>query len=111
MKMIESGLVDHWMEQYWPAINRCSADSLSKAGEPMTLEDTQSAFFLVFLGLGLAALSLFFEIIASRWIKAHKQGQFKLKGSRTKQQESIKIEHISAGSARKIAHQSYNVST
>ena len=79
MKMIESGLVDHWMKKYWPSINRCSADSLSKAGEPMNLADTQSAFFLVFVGLGLAILSLFSEILMQMWTNRLKSRQFDLK--------------------------------
>ena len=75
--MIESGLVDHWMKKYWPSINRCSADNLSKAGQPMNLDDTQSAFFLVFLGLGLAAMTLLVEVIINLLFTRYKSKQFR----------------------------------
>ena len=63
--MIEAGLVDHWMKQYWPKINTCSATSLSKAGQALTLLDTQSAFFLIFIGVTAATFALLAEIFIS----------------------------------------------
>ena len=62
--MIEAGLVDHWMKRYWPTINPCSVASLSKAGEALTLSDTQSAFLLIFIGTVLASIILLGEWFA-----------------------------------------------
>ena len=72
--MIDSGMIDQWMGRYWPKSDPDCWDSQSKMStSPMSLEDTQGAFLLLFVGVGLAAMILFSETLCRRltcrWVR------------------------------------------
>ena len=67
-------MIDQWMGRYWPKSDPDCWDSQSKMStSPMSLEDTQGAFLLLFVGVGLAAMILFSETLCRRltcrWVR------------------------------------------
>ncbi len=55
--MIDSGLADYWQRKHWPSISyHCSHQQDSKISHhrPLTMEDMQSAFLIILLGLALS---------------------------------------------------------
>lgn len=63
----ESGLLDHWLKQYTPNVDKCMVGK-SKAHErmiPFSLLDLSSAFLLLGIGIGLCLFAFLLELIAS----------------------------------------------
>ena len=64
--MIDSGLIDHWKQKYWPRNDKCSKDARS-GPHPASLADTQGAFVLLVAGLALGTILLLFETLKQSW--------------------------------------------
>ena len=62
LKVLESGLLQIWKTRRWPQQTLCG-DSLVKATRAITIEDVQSAFYLIAVGIGLATIVMIFEKI------------------------------------------------
>ncbi|XP_057376140.1 ionotropic receptor 93a-like [Daphnia carinata] len=63
----ESGLLDHWLKQYTPNVDKCMVGK-SKPHErvvPFTLLDLSSAFLLLGIGIGLCLFAFLLELIVS----------------------------------------------
>ena len=58
--MVDSGLVDYWKRRWSPQKRQCQVDK-GQSSRRIGLTDTQTAFYLAALGLGLAALALWLE--------------------------------------------------
>ena len=63
--MVDSGLIDYWRRKWSPEKRQCEPDK-GQNGRMIGLSDTQTAFYLAFLGLGLAALVLGVELLVLR---------------------------------------------
>ena len=55
--MVDSGLIDYWSRKWSPEKRQCEPDK-GQNGRVIGLNDTQTAFYLAVLGLGLAGLVL-----------------------------------------------------
>ena len=55
--MVDSGLIDYWRRKWSPEKRQCEPD-MGQSGRVIRLSDTQTAFYLAALGLGLAAVTL-----------------------------------------------------
>ena len=55
--MVDSGLIDYWRRKWSPEKRQCEPDK-GQSGRVIGLSDTQTAFYLAALGLGLAAVTL-----------------------------------------------------
>ena len=68
--MIEGGLINHWIQKYWPSINEChhiyiysqnKLNSNNARTRSLTMVDLQSAFLILSIGFGLAFIARLFE--------------------------------------------------
>lgn len=62
LKVLESGLLQIWKTRRWPKQTLCG-DSLVKANRAITIEDVQSAFYLIAVGISLATIVIIYEKI------------------------------------------------
>ena len=63
--MVDSGLIDYWRRLWSPEKRQCEPDK-GQNGRVIGLSDTQTAFYLAVLGLGLAGLVLGVERLVLR---------------------------------------------
>ena len=52
--MLESGLIAHWKNSLWPSVKQCDPANLKHAPRSLQLDDMQSPFFVLGLGMTLA---------------------------------------------------------
>ncbi|KAK7489225.1 hypothetical protein BaRGS_00019477 [Batillaria attramentaria] len=69
--MVDTGLVDHWIRQWFPESSpeHCSSPSNGQSNTrttALTVRETQTAFYMAALGVGLAALTLGTELFIAR---------------------------------------------
>ncbi|KAK7489272.1 hypothetical protein BaRGS_00019524 [Batillaria attramentaria] len=64
-RMIEVGLMDYWKRKWRPSNQRCHPDVREKS-RVISLTETQAAFYLAGLGVGLAALTLGIECLVGK---------------------------------------------
>ena len=64
--MVDSGLTDHWRRKWSPEKRQCQPDE-GESGRVIGLADTQTAFYLAALGVGLAATALALEWLWNVW--------------------------------------------
>lgn len=59
----ENGLLNYWLKQYSPNVDRCFIDSIKPRGKmtSITLVDLSSAFLLYAIGLGFAVVAFILE--------------------------------------------------
>ena len=77
--MIESGLIDHWRDETWRRM-KVEAKAAGNIFEfepepeqkPLTVDDLQGIFYLLFMSLGISAVAFSMEWCA--W-KAKRKGQ------------------------------------
>ena len=55
--MVDTGLVDYWRRKWSPERRQCDPDE-GQGSRVIGLADTQTAFYLAALGVGLAAVAL-----------------------------------------------------
>ena len=58
--LIEGGLLEKWIKQYWPEEGNC-AGSISVAAHALTLEETAGAFIVLSSGILLPGFVLLLE--------------------------------------------------
>ena len=58
--MVDTGLIDHWRRKWSPEKRQCDPDE-GQGSRVIGLADTQTAFYLAALGVGLAAVTLGLE--------------------------------------------------
>ena len=58
--MVDTGLVDYWKRKWIPERRQCDPDE-GQGSRVIGLADTQTAFYLAALGVGLAAVALGLE--------------------------------------------------
>ena len=63
--MVDSGLIDYWRRKWSPEKRQCEPDK-GQSGRVIGLSDTQTAFYLAALGLGLATITLGLERLWQR---------------------------------------------
>lgn len=63
IRLLESGLMDHWIRQYIATKGYCRNTNDKKSGtsHPVSLDDIQGAFVLWVIGLGLAFIAFIIE--------------------------------------------------
>lgn len=63
--MIDSGLIDKWMESYWPENKLCTLPGKRKniKHSAVMVKDIQGICLLLFIGVTLAAFLLLLETI------------------------------------------------
>ena len=65
MKIYEGGLLQVWVQRWWPKRNFCRG-SLTTEARVLNLVDLQSVFYVAGLGIGLAVTALFLEHALTR---------------------------------------------
>ncbi|KAL8608295.1 hypothetical protein ACOMHN_042162 [Nucella lapillus] len=63
LHMSEGGLGDFWASQWWKMDNFTCDVSKKTDAKTLTLEDCQTAFFILLAGLGVALLAVFLEVV------------------------------------------------
>lgn len=66
--MIDSGLIDQWMQKYWPKPISCENQE-DKAGNALSLSDTEGAFFMFCAGITGAVLCVITESLYRKAIR------------------------------------------
>ena len=54
--MIEGGLNKHWHDKYWSSSNMCKDNLKGQGARNLTLDDLQSAFLVLAVGVTMATL-------------------------------------------------------
>ena len=71
MQMTETGLTEYWRKKYWPSRNKCTDSNKQQEARSLNLDDLQSAFLVLAVGISVSTVAFLFELMI-----------FKLKGIR-----------------------------
>jgi hypothetical protein len=63
MQMTETGLTDYWRKKYWPSRNKCTDSNKQQEARSLNLDDLQSAFLVLAVGISISAIAFLFELM------------------------------------------------
>jgi hypothetical protein len=63
MQMTETGLTDYWRKKYWPSRNKCTDSNKQQEARSLNLDDLQSAFLVLAVGISISAITFLFELM------------------------------------------------
>lgn len=68
----ENGLLNYWLKTYTPNVDKCMTRKIKTRGRmtSFTFGDVSSAFALLGIGIGLAMLFFFLEMIGQHRLKS-----------------------------------------
>ncbi len=61
--MTETGLTDYWRKKYWPSRNKCTDSNKQQEARSLNLDDLQSAFLVLAVGISISAIAFLFELM------------------------------------------------
>ena len=67
--MLESGLIAHWKNRLWPSVKQCDLANLKFKPRSLHLDDMQSPFLILAIGMTVSIAIFVMEVITREIIR------------------------------------------